>query len=38
MTHNGDYLLIYDNKIILVNLEEPATKEQISIIKEKLKL
>lgn len=36
--YTGDYLLIYDGIILLLNLEEPATEKQISIIIEKLKL
>lgn len=38
MVYNGDYLLLYRDKIISLNLEEEATKQQVSIIIEKLKL
>lgn len=38
MGYTGDYLLLYKDKIVLLNLEEPAAKQQVSIIIEKLKL
>lgn len=33
-----EYLLIFKDKIILLNLEKPLTEQQVSIIKEKLEL
>lgn len=36
--YSGDYLLVYKNKVILLKLEEPVTKQQATVIKEKLKV
>ncbi len=38
MEDGSDYLLIYKNKIILLNFEEPLSEQQCNIIVEKLKL
>jgi hypothetical protein len=38
MDGTGNYLLFYKDKIIQLNLEEPATVDQISVIKKKLEL
>lgn len=35
-TPTGEYILIYTDKILALNLEEPATTEQVNMIKEKL--
>ena len=32
----GKYILLFKDKIITLNLEEPATNEQVAVIKEKL--
>lgn len=38
MDSMGEYLLFYEDQIIVLNLEEPATEEQRAVIIEKLKL
>lgn len=38
MECSGKYLLMYKDKIILLNLEQQATKQQAAVIVEKLKL
>lgn len=37
-TPTGEYTLFFENKIIELNMEEPPTTKQISIIKEKLRV
>lgn len=37
-TPTGQYTLLFEDKIILLNLEEPATTTQISVIKKKLQI
>ncbi|NYB75111.1 DUF2812 domain-containing protein [Sedimentibacter hydroxybenzoicus DSM 7310] len=34
----GEYILLFDNKIIVLNMEKPVTAEQVKIIKEKLQI
>ena len=38
MECSGKYLLIYKDKLILLNLKEKVTKQQAAVIVEKLKL
>ncbi len=37
-TPTGDYILFFDEKIIILNMEEALTQKQISIIREKLQI
>ncbi|CDX03849.1 DUF2812 domain-containing protein [Desulfitobacterium hafniense] len=37
-TPTGEYILLFEKKIIALNMEEPPTMKQISIIKEKLRI
>jgi len=37
-TPTGEYILLFENKIIALNMEESPTTKQISIIKEKLRI
>lgn len=34
----GEYILLFDNKIIVLDMEKPVTAEQVKIIKEKLQI
>lgn len=37
-TPTGEYILFFEDRIITLNMEEPLTTKQISIVKEKLKI